>query len=301
MAEAKVRLKDGTILEYGQIAIDGKIREFYYFAPKIKFKSSEKLNLLIMLHGGGDSDPKKIAELTKAHQYSESKRMIVVYPKGSSSKGKTGLNWNDGRAESRKLPNDVKFMEQLRLKFIRQNKVDAKRVFVAGVSNGGMMTQRLYCQRPTLFRGFASVIANMADDLIGRCQKQTPANLLYMIATEDGIMPYDGGEILSGRKSGLGGTVASSEETTRQFMASNGCDIYKYSHIRMKNLDTTDGVETFKKSYKSGCKDKIIWHYTMVGANHSYPNFVDGNPAGNDFEATAEIINFMDKIFELGI
>ena len=113
--------------------------------------------------------------------------------------------WNDGRAESVGLPatNDVAFVRAVMAAEHTADAVDADRVFVMGMSNGGVMALRLALE-PGL--GVAAVAAACASqpDRGDSAASGSPVSVLLIEGTEDPIMPYGGGQVTNhGRRRGL--------------------------------------------------------------------------------------------------
>src|SRR5215467_9518690 len=129
--------------------------------------------------------------------------------------------WNDGREGGRiSRVDDVGFLRQLVVWLIGHGIADPARVYLAGVSNGGMMTFRMLCEAAELFAGAGTVIANMPASIGARCAPRKAVPIVMFNGTADPLVPYDGGGVgfLGGR-----GTVWAAEETA-EFMADvNAC------------------------------------------------------------------------------
>jgi polyhydroxybutyrate depolymerase len=119
--------------------------------------------------------------------------------------------------------------------------VDRSKVFATGVSNGGMMAARLYCEETNLIKGFFTVAASMPKDIFPSCAPQGKASFGYVIGTNDFVM-YDGGTIPSSRKKGLSGEVINSYQALDLYFGNNGCDLGNETYKRMKDNDPKDGV-----------------------------------------------------------
>ena len=80
----------------------------------------------------------------------------AVFPQG------VNRQWNDGREDGRiSSIDDVGFLRQLVDELVRRGIADRERIYLAGISNGGMMTFRMLCEASELFAGAATIIANM--------------------------------------------------------------------------------------------------------------------------------------------
>src|SRR5947199_169312 len=83
----------------------------------------------------------------------------------------------------------------------RRDHADPRQVYIAGISNGGMMTFRMLCEASELFAGAATVIANMPANVGARCAPRKPLPVVMFNGTADPLVPYDGGGVgfLGGR------------------------------------------------------------------------------------------------------
>ena len=53
-------------------------------------------------------------------------------------------------------PNDIGFLKMLVADLVRRGIADAARIYLAGLSNGGFMTLRMFCFEPGLIAGIGS-------------------------------------------------------------------------------------------------------------------------------------------------
>ena len=132
-----------------------------------------------------------------------------------------GINrqWHDGRAGGPDGPDDVGFIRELVHRLVADGVADQRRIYLAGISNGGMMSFTLVCKAGELFAGVGTVIANMPDG-IGSCAPR-PMPVVMINGTDDPMVPYGGGGV------GLGGgrgEVWSVDRTASFFAARDGCD-----------------------------------------------------------------------------
>ena len=110
---------------------------------------------------------------------------VVVYPEGLAR------SWNAGRccgdAESKNV-DDVAFISQLIDSLVRDAHIDPKRVFVTGMSNGGMMAHRLACEISDRIAAVASVSGALTFDA---CHPARSISILEMHGTTDPLVPFD--------------------------------------------------------------------------------------------------------------
>jgi polyhydroxybutyrate depolymerase len=74
--------------------------------------------------------------------------------------------------------------------------VAVDRVVLFGHSNGGFMAYRMACEHGDRFAAVVTV-AGALDDPPPTCAGPSPRAVLHIHGTEDGIVPYDGGQLFS--------------------------------------------------------------------------------------------------------
>ena len=280
-----------------QLGHDNRIRNVSFHIPK-RLKRKNR-SLVIVLHAGEGSS-KNIAAITKRefNKLSDHDNFIVGYPEALNE------YWNDGRTDSISLSHfedidDVGFIEKTIDFSIDSFKVDPNFVFVAGYSNGGLMTLRLACELPGRIKGFAVVAASMSLDLLVDCAMDTSSSLMLINGTEDPILPYSGGSVVY--KGQAQGSVLSSEETINFWLKENNCTP-KTTSRDVPNSDTFDETRSEKVTF-SGCKNgnKAVL-ITITNGGHTWPGgrqYLSEKEIGKtsrDFDASEEIWRFFKNL-----
>jgi polyhydroxybutyrate depolymerase len=128
--------------------------------------------------------------------------------------------WNDNRGDGLSSSDDVGFLRALNKQLIERGVADPARIYIAGISNGGMMTLRMLCEAPELYAGAATVIANMPAGAGETCRLNKPMPVVMFNGTADPLIPYEGGGVgLTGSR----GTVWATERTAAFIALANGC------------------------------------------------------------------------------
>ena len=138
-----------------------------------------------MLHGGGGTAAGAErrygwdAEADGAH-------FLVAYPDGVDH------GWSVGGGcchftGSTTVDDDVAFIRGLVATVSREVSIDPSRVYVTGISEGGMMSYRLACQT-TLF----AAIGPDSATLLGDCPSPAPVSVIHLHGTVDARIPYEG-------------------------------------------------------------------------------------------------------------
>lgn len=186
--------QDNTYRFNGSINVDGRQRSYLLNLPPNYYAGSEDFALVIAMHGTG-GDASQFETDYKFTQKANEEQFIVVYPEGTKSNGFLGIRtWNAGYccdyAANHNI-DDVKFIGQL-IDFLSENyKIDTSRVYVTGMSNGGMMAYRLACEMPQRIAAIAPVSCSMVT---GQGIKPShPVPVLHLHSVLDTKIPQQGG------------------------------------------------------------------------------------------------------------
>ncbi len=175
------------------INYQGLKRKYLVHIPKT-YKSSDKIPVVINLHGGG-GDILNAMKQTQMNKKSDEAGFLLVYPQG------TGLvigkkifgTWNAGRCCGWAKENDIddvgfikKVIEDLKENF----NVDEKRIYATGHSNGALMCYRLACELST---EIAAIAPNAALDSVDYCNPRRNVPILHLHGTDDPAALFNGG------------------------------------------------------------------------------------------------------------
>ena len=92
--------------------------------------------------------------------------------------------WNSG-------VDDVAYLDAVIDDLNAHYRIDPKRIFVVGLSNGGYMAHRYACDRAGRVAAIVSQAGAMWRDQ-GRCKPSEPVAVLQIHGTDDNLVPYDG-------------------------------------------------------------------------------------------------------------
>ena len=248
------------------INIHGLQRSYYLHLPT-HYKNKSALPLVLFLHGGGQNI-KKMARSSLLNTLADTYNFIVAYPVGINKR------WKDGRGEtyggqSQENVDDVKFIEKLITKLIRTHKVNAKKVYVTGVSNGGLMTLRLGCDLSQKLSAIAPVIANIPKNYIGQCNPKKTLPVLLMNGTDDPIVPYYGGEMKFFKKHM--GEVVSTDRTIAFWREHNRCNKTP-TIIHLPDVNKRDKSSVKVSTYKHCKNTATVKLYSIQGGGHTMPS-----------------------------
>lgn len=232
--------------------------------------------LVVLLHGGTRSMRTVLDRAGTADwvALAEKEGFVLVAPNGVNPDTGSALgdrqHWNDLRSPFRvgdSEIDDVTFINRVVDWVIVNHGVDPDRVFVTGLSNGGMMTQRLLIETPEVYAAGASFIASNPDrgDLV---RPESPVPLLLASATDDPLVPWNGGNVATRNR----GTVASVAETRAWWIETNRAVPDSLGVIQLEDVDPSDGCTLTKQGYDAGPGGAELLILTMDGGGHSMPS-----------------------------
>jgi polyhydroxybutyrate depolymerase len=114
-------------------------------------------------------------------------------------------------------PDDVAFIRKLLDDLGSVAKVDPRRVYATGLSNGGMMCYRLAAELSDRIAAIAPVAGTMA---IEKANPKRPVPVLHFHGTDDAIVPFDG--VHQGTPKFI--HFKSVEDSIRTWVKIDGCD-----------------------------------------------------------------------------
>jgi len=242
------------------LQVQGQRRTFRSYLPTDSREDST-LPIMVVLHGGLDNGT-GVARETRLANYVDSTKFIAVFPDSN------GKQWNDGRRTTASRGDDVAFLRALIALVVQKWRGDPARVFIAGISNGGMMALRMACEASDIFTAVGTVVANMPVDLIDRCKPARPIPIVMFNGTRDRLMPWDGGSIPTSRiyPGGAGGEVVSTLQTFNFWMRQDGCS--------QPNVTTLSGTSV-RRYTATGCRSNTKVTLYELDSGHGWPGGTD--------------------------
>jgi polyhydroxybutyrate depolymerase len=243
------------------VSVAGVTRTFLLHVPG-SYKNTESSPAVLLFHGGQGSAG-SIGGITSStaggfSAFADQKNFIAIYPDSVSG------TWDDGRATITNRTNDVAFTAALLDAVALEYNLDTKRVFAAGISNGGMMVLRLACELSGRISAVAAVAANMPSDLQASCNPAQALPVAMLSGDADPLMPYSGGTVAGV----FGGSVMSTTATAAFWANKNSATLSSTSTL--PNTDTTDGTTTDLFSYTNTSNREVAF-YRINGGGHTWP------------------------------
>jgi polyhydroxybutyrate depolymerase len=173
-----------------------------------------------------------------------------------------GHEWHDTPDETPSHGNDIAFLGSLVEKLVAEGIADPKRMFIAGISNGGMMAFAIAAARPDLFAGIGTISGGMPRHAFASLQLNKPMALVMINGDADDVLPYAGGHV--GDPSGFFRTTAGVEETARLFArAGRGNSAYEPRRTPMH-----DGKRLIERIDWEGAPNAPVTIIRIIGGGH---------------------------------
>jgi polyhydroxybutyrate depolymerase len=228
----------------------------------------ERLPLVILLHGHAGNAGSIVAD-GEWQPHIISDRFVLAAPEGISQ------SWNAGgccRLATTLGVQDVAWLDAIVADLSARPTVDPSRVFMVGMSNGGMMTYRYLCGHADRLTAAVSV---EGTDVAG-CTPSRALPLLHIAGTADRVVPYDGGRSTAGAVLASGAFPAV-EPSVANIADAAGC-------AATPTRSRAPGVET--RTWSACRRGATVQLVTVDGLQHEWPK-------GSPYDATSEILRFL--------
>jgi polyhydroxybutyrate depolymerase len=245
--DARAALDAGT---HANRTLDsGGYSRLYDVIVPASYDGQTPLPLVLDFHGYGSSKTQeRVASGFNA--VAEREGVVVVYPQGLFGRPEApeagnlpaGPSWNGGAfccGDAKRLEiDDVAFARALVDAVAAEVRIDRRRVYATGLSNGGAMTHRLACEAADVFAAAAPLAFPLHVDPPSACLPARPIPVLHFAGLSDSLVPYDGGAIL-----------LSAQESFAMWREIDGCAAGPPN-------ETVDLGKSFCETY-SGCADGV--------------------------------------------
>lgn len=281
----------GTVPAFAESLVhDGKNRTYSIDDQRT---GTQAAPALFILHGGGVGGGDQIRGGQSA---TLPRGWVYIFPDALDK------IWSDGRTSAQGAPlspnDDVGFLAALAEKLIAAGVIDRNRVHFAGISNGGMMSIRMACDRADLVAGIGVVAAAMQTPF--QCRPSRPVKTLFIHGGDDRYVAFDGGAVENGgggRNRKDRGAVLSIPQSVSFWRSHNRCSgDAPPSPVPDAAADGTKSVVT----YAQGCAAPVGL-IQVEGGGHTWPGSNDGRiqerlvgVTSRDFNATVALTSFFE-------
>ena len=247
--------------ESRSIDLGGLKRSYVVHVPKHHGENAT-VPVVLALHGATMNGP-MMAWFTDLNHKADDAGFIAVYPNGTGKR--SSLFWNGGKccgSAVKENVDDVGFIDALLDDLMRSYPVDARRVYVTGMSNGGIMAYRLGAELSHRIAAIAPVAGSMGTEIISL---HRPVSVLHFHGTKDEFLPFEGGK---GPKSVTGTHFLSVDQSIGVWVKANGCDEPPRVELLSKSGDE---MTVTRKTYGPGRDGAEVVLVAIEGGGHTWP------------------------------
>ena len=235
-------------------------RTYLVHVPK-GYDPKKPTPVVLALHGAA-MDGSMMVWFTGLNKTSDKEGFIVVYPSGTG----TGpfRTWNAGgfsgkMAEGR--ADDVAFIGKLLDDLGAVVKVDEKRVYACGMSNGGMMCYRLAAELSDRIAAIAPVAGTIAID---ESKPMRPVPVIHFHGTKDTFVPF----AMAKGKTPAFMKLKGVEDSVQTWVKLNGCDERPKNESLSKDGDE---MKVTRKIYSGGKDGSEVVLIVIEDGGHTWP------------------------------
>ncbi len=216
----------------------------------LSYDGSRNWPLVILLHGYGANG---LAQDLYFGIGKEVDRLgfLYAFPDGTNdSKNKRFWNATDVCCDfDKRNINDVAYIDAIIDDMASQYRVDRRRVYLVGHSNGGFMSHRYACDRAERVAAVVSLAGDNYKDAVSRCKPSQPVALLQVHGTKDDAVPYQGGT-----EPGTGRSLPSALDSVSFWANVAGCDASPVAGVADLDVDVNIAGRETSVTRFSGCK-----------------------------------------------
>ncbi len=239
---------------------DGVKRTYHVHVPK-NYDHSKPTPVVLALHGAGMNGP-MMERFSGLSAKADEAGFVVVYPSGTGAG--VFLTWNAGFFPgplNKKKADDVGFLNKLLDELPSVVNVDPRRIYVAGMSNGGMMSYRVGAELSHRIAAIAPVTGVL---VLKEWAPKHPMPVLHIHGTDDLLVPFTGGK----KETPEIFRFPSIEETVLRCVKANGCS---EAPMVTELPQAADTMKVTRKLYPKGSKEAEVVLYIMNKGGHVWP------------------------------
>jgi polyhydroxybutyrate depolymerase len=212
--------------------------------------------VIFVLHGGASSSGIAMHLKTDFTILGAKEGYVTVYPSGVNG-------WNIGSHDMYSFQrrtsdaDDVGFFRTMFDELIKEKIADPQRIYVAGGSNGGVMTMNLVCNLADRIAGAGVLVATLPRAAENNWPKPSrPVPMIIMLGTEDPMKPWSGNQ-----------DQMSAEETVNFWCKMNGCRDHP-KQWELPDRDPQDGCRVYGQRWAGQAP---VVFYKLQGHGHGWP------------------------------
>jgi polyhydroxybutyrate depolymerase len=282
-----------------KIIIDKLARNYEFYVPS-SYNGKKALPLVLMFHGAGGTGRGASFEtgwLKKAESegfFMAFPNALPRYPDKASNFRRNPQLWNDGSKRfysEQNAVDDIAFVKALIQDLETNFRVDSKRIYATGFSNGASMTFKVGAELSSLIAAIAPTSGALWLDGFTLSR---PVSMCYITGSDDPLNILKGGapKLVNGSFDSMNSKPKPAvRESIEKWLRVNG------QSLQPNSIQENNGV---RREVFAGPKAEVLY-ITIEGMGHAWaggksllPESMVG-PSSNKLDATSEIWNFFQK------
>jgi len=227
--------------------------------------TSERLPLLVFLHGLGGSG-QELAQALALDDMAAAGGFAYMAPDGKlDHAGRRFWNATDSCCNFEGL--EVDHIGELRRwieEALHDPRLDARRVYLVGFSNGGFLAYRAACEIGHLLSGIVSIAGAGPGDT-STCRPEKKLSVVQIHGDADPIVKFDGGHLFADRRRPR---HPSAEKSLAYWAKYDGCSAEPAAERQLDIDPGVPGAETQVTRY-AGCSGRRVELWRIPGGNHT--------------------------------
>lgn len=264
----------------GSFVHGGITRTYSVYIPA-SYNGSQAFPLVLNLHGY-TSNAAQQELYGDFRPIADTANFIIVHPNGSIQPGSgTTQFWNVGFFAS--SVDDVDFLETLIDTISAHYNINQRRIYSAGMSNGGFMGYTLACESDR-FAAIGSVTGSMTLTTMTNCNPARPIPTIEVHGTADQTVPYAGSALMQGV-----------EDVVNFWVTENNCSPTP-SITPVPNTNLADSATAERYLYSGGTDGHTVEFFKVTGGAHTWPGAIFAiDVTCMDFSASKELWRFFSQ------
>jgi len=248
---------------------DGRERSYILHLPP-QYDGHTPLPLVLAFHGGG-GNARQLLDSNDLTAEADREGFILVAPNGSGKLKRHLLTWNVGFGfgyAMKHAVDDVGFVRQLLNTLEEGLKIDSRRIFATGISNGGILCHFIAAHLADRIGAIAPIVASVggrkssAEPLIMPPPPTSPVAVIAFNGKLDEHIPYQGGRQI--KSVGKPVYVTSADEMHAFWARAN--------HCAGPPVITDHAADQYRViRFFNGCKGSEVVQYLILDQGHAWP------------------------------
>lgn len=228
-------------------------------------RKNRDVALVLVFHGSGSSGV-SMEQFSKFSDLADREGFIVAYPDA------LGHEWNDGRGAARIASqaahvDDVAFVEAIITQITKERRVDPRRIYAAGFSNGGIFAHYLGSKLAHRLAAIAPVSGGVAEPVLRDFNPSAPLSVCMIHGAADKAVPYGGGAVDSHDN----GRVIGAKESANLWTQLPGSTFAAPITRLLPDITSAGHQHVEFTRWSTAAKKTEVVLYTIEDGGHAWP------------------------------